>query len=128
MRTWIGKFITGIGVVHTLFGVLGFHGQLAVWLGEGLWNTVNGQAEREFPFWFLAFGILTIIFGLFVDWVERRHAELPRFLGWSFLGLTVTVVVIMPISGGWLMFPPAIGAICRASRSQRGSERSRAEV
>ncbi|MBI2839540.1 MAG: hypothetical protein HYX75_14595 [Acidobacteria bacterium] len=128
MRPWIGKFIGGIGVVHTLFGLLGFRGQLAMWLGEGLWNTVNGQAEREFPFWFLSFGILAIIFGLFVDWVERHFGELPRFLGWSFLGLTVAVVVIMPISGGWLMFAPAVGAIRRASRSRSGSERGRAGV
>lgn len=125
---WIGTFIVGIGVVHSLFGVLGFHGQLAIWLGEGLWNTVNGQAEREFPFWFLAFGILAIIFGFLVDWVERRHAELPRFLGWSLLGLTVAVVVIMPISGGWLMIAPAIGAIRRASRSGSGAGTGRAAV
>jgi len=118
-RAWIGKFIIGIGLVHTLLGVVFFADQFATWIDEGLWNTVNGQPEREFPFWFLSFGTLAIILGFLTDWIERRAADFPMFLGWSLLGLTVVMVFIMPASGGWLMFAPSIGAILR---SRTGSE------
>ena len=113
-NAWIGKLIIGIGVIHSAFGIIGFRSEYAQWFREGLWNSVQGQPNREFPFWFLAFGILSIILGAFVDWVEHKHADLPRFLGWSILLFTIMAVIIMPISGGWLLFAPAIGAIWRS--------------
>lgn len=115
-RRWIGRWIVGVGVVHTAFGLIFQRGTLAVLWGEGLVNTVNGQPEREFAFWFIFFGLLAILFGLLVDWCEKRQLGLPRFLGWALLVLTSVCVVIMPISGGWLLLPPAVGAM-RESRA-----------
>ena len=117
MRAWIGKFIVGIGVVHTTFGLVFLMPILLVLWQEGLVNTVNGQADREFAFWFLAFGVLAMIFGFFLDWFERNHVGLPAFLGWSLLVFTCLIVVIMPISGGWLMFVPAAGILWKAMRT-----------
>jgi hypothetical protein len=116
MKAWIGKTVVGIGVVHTLFGVVFMRETLALLWSEGLINTVNGQPRREFVFWFLAFGLLAIILGFFLDWTERRGIVPPRFLGWSLFILTVAVVTIMPISGGWLVFVPAVGLIIRSRR------------
>ena len=118
---WIGKTIFLIGVVHSLFGFVALRSTLAVLWNEGLINTVNGQPEREFVFWFMAFGIMAMIFGAFVNWCEKRCVPLPRFLGWSLLTFTIAVVTIMPISGGWLVLIPAIGAILRAD-SGRSTE------
>ena len=117
-RAWIGKAIVGIGAIHSAFGLVVFHAEYVRWFREGLWNTVNGQPYREFPFWFLAFGILTIIFGAFVDSVERKSENLPPFLGWSLLVFTIVVVFIMPISGGWLLLAPALGAIWQSKAAK----------
>ena len=114
MKAWIGKAIVGIGIIHCLFGVVFSRSTLALLWSEGLINTVNGHPEREFAFWFLAFGLLAIILGSFINWTERKGIIPPPFLGWSLFVLTVAVVTIMPLSGGWLVFIPALGAIIRS--------------
>jgi hypothetical protein len=116
MKAWIGKATIGIGIIHCLFGLVFMRSTLALLWSEGLINTVNGQPKREFVFWFLAFGLLAIILGFLIDWMEREGIIPPPFLGWSLLALTVAVVTIMPISGGWLVFIPAIGLILRSRR------------
>jgi hypothetical protein len=122
---WIGKAIFLIGVVHSTFGVVVHRSTFAVLWSEGLIATVDGQPEREFMFWFMAFGLLAMIFGAFVNWCERRRLPLPGFLGWTLLAFTTVIVAIMPVSGGWLVFIPAMGAILRA-RSERSDRRNAA--
>lgn len=114
MRSWIGKSVVFIGIVHSVFGFVVFRSTIRVLVGEGLVNTVNGQPEREFAFWFLFFGFMAIIAGLLIDWCERNFGMLPSFLGWSLLALTFVCVTIMPVSGAWAIFVPAIGAIMRS--------------
>jgi hypothetical protein len=114
MRSWIGKSVVFIGAVHCMFGLVVFRSTLAELFGEGLINTVNGQPEREFAFWFLFFGFMAIIAGALIDWCERTVGMLPGFLGWSLLTLTVVCVTIMPVSGAWAIFVPAIAAIMRS--------------
>lgn len=117
MQAWIGKSVVFIGIVHSVFGFVVFRSTLAELVREGLVNTVNGQPKREFVFWFLFFGFMAIIAGALTDWCERNFGKLPGFLGWSLLALTLTCVTIMPVSGAWLLFVPAVGAIFRARKS-----------
>ncbi|MDH3745165.1 MAG: DUF6463 family protein [Acidobacteriota bacterium] len=109
MKRWIGRWILGVGVVHTLFGLVVFRGTWQTLWAEGLFNTVNGQPEREFPVWFLSAGILTMLFGSLVDWVEGQGWPVPRSVAWGLLGMTVLILVIMPVSGGWLLLPAVMG-------------------
>ena len=104
----------GVGAVHSVFGLVFLGDTLAILWNEGLFNTVNGQPEREFAFWFVFFGLLTILLGAVVDWTEVSKAGLPQVFGWALLGLTLICVTVMPISGGWLLLPPALGAIRRS--------------
>ena len=121
---WIGKALFFVGVIHSLFGLVVLRSILGVLWNEGLINTVNGQPDREFAFWFIAFGILTMIFGAFVNSCEKRNVPFPRFFGWTLLAFTTVIVTIMPISGGWLVLIPAIGAVFRTGA--RGSSEQRA--
>jgi len=118
MKAWIGKAIIGVGIIHTIFGLLGFRKTLGTLFQEGLFNTVNGQVEREFVFWFLALGIFAILLGLLVDWCEKNALRLPSYFSWAFLFIISLFVFIMPISGGWLLFIPAIGMILRTRGNQ----------
>ena len=122
MRVWIGKFIVTVGIIHAVFGLVVFRGTLNILLAEGLINTVNGQPDRELAFWFIAFGILAILLGALTDWCERRRVGLPQFLGWSLLGFTALLLLIMPISGAWLLLVPSMGAIVRVGRSVVGRD------
>lgn len=112
---WIGRWILAVGLIHCTFGLVVFRATWRALVSEGLVNTVNGQPEREFPFWFLAFGLFAILFGALVDWLEARGVGLPAFVGWGLLAMTAIFLVVMPISGVWLLIPPVVGAL-RAGR------------
>ena len=113
MNIWIGSTIIFIGILHTILGVVFLRSVLLVLWQDGLFNTVNRQPEREFCFWFLFGGIAMILIGALVKWIEKQGILWPHFLGWSLLTIAAVVVFIMPASGGWLLFVPAIGAILK---------------
>ncbi len=100
-------YIAGVGIAHTVFGLVGLRGTFADLVRDGLVNTVNGQPEREFAFWFVATGLFLVLFGAVIDWFERGGYPLPGFLGWALGVLSVAGVLIMPASGWWLFFVPA---------------------
>ena len=117
MVAWIGKWLFAVGVIHLTFGLVFMHDILALLWSEGLWNTVNGQPPREQVFWFLCTGIMLLIVGVLVNQVERSGLAIPRFVTWTFAGLVVAGVVVMPISGIWLLIPPVAGLVIRRQRS-----------
>ena len=115
-RRWIGRWIAGVGVVHTLFGLVVFAPTWRRLAAEGLFNTVNGQPDREFPFWFLVSGLLMLLFGLLLDRLEARAQAIPGFAVWGLTALTAACLVVMPISGVWLLVPPVIGLLAGSKR------------
>jgi len=115
---WIGKWLFAVGVIHLTFGLVFMHETLALLWSERLWNTVNGQPPREAVFWFLCTGIMLLIVGGLVNQAERQGFVIPRFVTWSFAGLVVVGVVVMPISGIWLLIPPAAGMVFRRRKSE----------
>lgn len=118
MNTWIGKAVVFISVIHTIYGLVVFRSAVTKIAAEGFFNAVSGYQEREIAFWFLFFGFLCGIAGLMIDWSERAIGALPGFLGWSLLAFSVAFVIIMPKSGAWMLFVPAVGAIWRSLDGQ----------
>jgi Family of unknown function (DUF6463) len=88
---------------------------------EGLWNTVDGVQGRPLAFWFLAAGLQLILLGALTDWIEARRPrmQLPRFFGWTLLAFAVGGIVLLPVSGFWLLLPPALGILTRRGRRMR---------
>ena len=116
MTRWIGRWIMGVGIIHVAFGFVVFGEQLLAIVRDGVWNAVDGHAGRPLAFWFVFVGLLTIVFGSLVDWAEGHGMPTPRRLGWSFLIVVVLAIVTMPVGGGWLLLPPAVGAFMRSRR------------
>jgi hypothetical protein len=52
-----------------------------------------------------------------VNQVEREGLTIPRFVTWSFAGLVFVGVIVMPISGIWLLIPPVAGLVIRRQQS-----------
>ena len=115
---WIGKWLFAVGVIHSLFGIAFMRGTLAMLWSERLFNTVNGQPEREAVFWFLCTGFLLLIAGTLIDYIERRNLGIPRFVSWAFVVLSVVGLVVMPYSGIWLFVPPVIGMLFGGGKNE----------
>ncbi len=117
MRRWIGRWILAVGVIHTLLGAWLFRRPLGDIARDGFWNAVDPYPGRPLAFWFVFGGLTTLLLGALIDWLEAQRPErLPAFLGWGLLGLGLAAAVLMPVSGGWLLLPPAAAAILRSKR------------
>ncbi len=116
MMRWIGPSLIGIGVFHTILGGMLFAEPWQAIVLSGVWNSLGIDPLRHAAFWFMVDGIWVILLGLVVDWLEvRTVGELPKCLGWGLLVLAIGGIVILPISGVWLLLPVAIGSLRRVT-------------
>ena len=117
MKRWIGRWLVGVSVAHTLFALVVFNKQLMSIVQRGVLNTVHGDALTAIAVWFVLFGGALLICGLAVDALEQRSSyPLPKSIGWSLLALSVAGVCLMPVSGFWLAFPPAFAILASRHR------------
>ena len=114
MKRWIGRWIVGVGILHTLFGVIMGISTLWAISHEGIWNSIDGHPGRPEVYWFFVSGFLLALLGALVSWLEVRGLTPPRSFAWGFLALLIVMLVLMPASGTWLLLPPALGLIARA--------------
>ncbi len=122
MRRWVGRWIIGVGIIHTAFGIAMFREPLLAILRDGVWNAVDGHPGRPLAFWFVFLGLFTMVFGSLVDWMEGRDLSLPRFASWAFFVLVVLGIVTMPVGGGWLLLPAGLAVAARSYRRGTGAE------
>lgn len=118
MKHWIGRWLIGVSIIHTLFAVVVFGEVLLSVVQRGVFNTVGTDPLVGAVIWFVLFGAVLFICGLAVSALERSSpSPLPKSLGWSMLALGALGVILMPASGFWLVFPPAIAVLARKSNA-----------
>ncbi|HZB10963.1 MAG TPA: DUF6463 family protein [Rubrobacter sp.] len=128
MRRLCGRLLMATGALDVLY-VLVFHSrQLAAIAQDGFFDAIGPNVayatfDRETAFWHLAFGLMAIILGGLIHWAQARTGTLPAFLGWSLLALSVAALVLMPVSGFWIVLPQAVLMILvsRRGHSRTGS-------
>jgi hypothetical protein len=114
MRHWIGPWLMGVAVVHTGFAITMFGDALRTVIARGVFDSVGSDPMIGAVIWFVLFGVMLFVCGLAVAALDRvTGGELPKPLGWSLLALATLGVVLMPASGFWLAFPPAIAVLAR---------------
>lgn len=113
MKHWIGRWLIAVAAIHTLFAIVVFRNVLSSIIKRGVFNTVGNDSMTGVVVWFVLFGAVLFICGLAVSALERSSLNLPASLGWSLLALSVLGVVLMPASGFWLAFPPALAILLR---------------
>lgn len=118
MTRWIGRWLMSVAVLHEAIAVVQYHDVLATVAQRGVFNTVAGEPEIGAVVWSLLFGMVAFIGGLAVSALERSGAALPKSLGWCLLALAVAGAVLVPVSGFWLVFPPAIAIMTRKSSTR----------
>lgn len=119
MKHWIGRWLVAVSVLHTLYAFVIFRSVFSFVIQRGVFNTVGNDPRIAAAVWFVLFGAALFVCGLAVSALEQSSPNrLPASLGWSLLALTVLGVVLMPASGFWLVFPPAVAIILRKPRIQ----------
>ncbi len=108
MKNWIGKWLVGVSILHTAFAVAAYGKVYASMAASGIVGSGLRSALNSAASWFLLFGLLTLALGLAASALERSSHPLPKSLGIVLLALAACGVVLMPVSGFWLMFPPAL--------------------
>lgn len=113
-----GSLLIGVAVLHAAFGAWFGRGPLAGMLSDGIFNSVDSHSERGLVFWFLMVSPLLLLLGQLCMFLAERGITPPRWLGFEVLLLTVGCALLMPVSGFWLLIPPA-ALLLRASVERR---------
>lgn len=115
-QRWIGPCLLGVAALHTAVGLLLFTPVLAELLRLGWWDSVGGHALRGAVVWFLLFGAPLALLATLVRPLQQvAQWRALRHLGWGLLALAAFGASLMPVSGFWLVLPPAL-ALLRAPR------------
>lgn len=104
MKNWIGKWVMFVALAHTAFGIMLFGGVYRELLARGLYNAVSSE-KIGLAVWFALFGVLLFVVGLLLSALESNRSRIPGSVGIALLLLTVLGIVLMPVSGFWLMLP-----------------------
>jgi hypothetical protein len=119
MYRFTGQILMLIGVLHTLVGLLTYASPLVDIARDKVFNAVGPHTDRQAAVWFLMTGAALLLSGYLTHWTQRRTGTLPAALGWSLLAIAAVGLVLMPISGFWLIVPAAVLALA-ASRHGSG--------
>lgn len=120
MKRWIGRWMIGTSILHTLFAAFVFwETWIQIWQ-YGVLDTVKENVAIAAPVFFLLWGLIYFVFGTTVDFFEKKqNKSLPLTLGWGLFINGLIAVVLIPESGFWLLFPPAIAIILEKFRKSR---------
>jgi hypothetical protein len=115
-----GDALAAVGVFHTVAGLAKYRQVLREMAQDRLVDVVKGDHERGEALWFLMSGASVFLTGRLARWTELRTGTLPASTGWMLLGIGAVGSTLLPRSGFWSIFVPAILAI---GVTRRGSGR-----
>ena len=117
MYKHIGNLLMATGVLHNVVGVVGFRRQLSAIHRERYFNTVDRDLERNAAFWFLITGVQLMILGQQTRVVQKQAGAVPASLGWNLLAISVPGIIVMPVSGFWLVLAQGLLVLSGARRA-----------
>jgi hypothetical protein len=115
LTRWVPRLIDGLAVVHLAYGVAApeMADALRGIVAGGVVNTVAGQPAHGLWMWSMATGVALLGLGEVARWAAKETGRLPARLGGWLLALAVPMVVLEPVSGGWLV--GALGLLALAA-------------
>ena len=114
MKRWIGRWLIAVSILHVIFAIAVFRKVFALVVERGLVNAVGADPLSQLAVWFILFGAMLFISGVSIDALERASSNhVPKLIGWCLLGLGALGAALLPVSGFWLIFPPAIAVLVR---------------
>ncbi len=118
IKVWIGKWIMTVATLHSIFGLWKYSSQFKDMISQGFWASAN-TAEHKLAVWFVLFGIAFFVLGQYIH--QRESAsENPLITSAILLLLVVTSgVILIPVSGFWLLLPPVITLFINRMRTNK---------
>ncbi|MBI4547829.1 MAG: hypothetical protein HY707_07615 [Ignavibacteriae bacterium] len=119
-----GPTLILIGVIHTLFGLIGGYSTWKEMAQIGFIDSVGSRIPHSsMIFWFTFVGPMTILIGHLCVRIEGiLQRPLPLFIGIElFILSTIGVVLDGPDSGFWLVLATAVNMIVAGKRAQNAS-------
>ena len=91
-------------LIHQTVGLIVGWSTLRRRVRAGLWNGIDQDFEFQVLFWFFLFGVLLIMLGLVVNYLNTTwHRPAPAWLGWWLVAMSSAALPLMPVSGFWLV-------------------------
>lgn len=117
MKYWKGRWLIGVSLLHLLFVLVVYGNVIRSMVQHGLVKSVTNTTTAAVA-WILLFGVLLFICGLAIASIERNASGVvPKAIGLGLFVVAVLAVVLMPASGAWLIFPPAIAILIQKTTS-----------
>jgi hypothetical protein len=138
--SWTGEALIGCGVLHTLVGVLlgwpalreiasrrvinsayqvDFHTLPHYGYPDWVTGFVRDGGDVPRVVWFLWSGFPWMMLGYWARRLERGTGEsMPEWLGWSLLVYAGAALLLLPVSGFWLVASVAVYAIVIARSAE----------
>lgn len=113
-RPWKGRWLLAVALLHTLAAAVMFAPQWQILWQRGVFNAVADDMHLGAAVWFLLFGAVLALLAWEVTALESSQPAVAlRPMGWCLLALVLAGVVLMPVSGFWLVLPPALALLVR---------------
>jgi len=93
-----------VALGHTAVGIAFFGSVYRELLAKGLYNSISSE-KAGLAVWFALFGVVLFVVGMLISALASSSSSIPKSVGIALFLLTVLGVVLMPVSGFWLMFP-----------------------
>ena len=104
-KKYAGEWMLATAGLHTVVGVLVGPAQFAEIAQSGFFNAIDPHFDRMAIFWFLSYGALLFVIGGMMRWAQQQAGRQPAWMAWVLWGMGIPSVILMPLSGLWLLFP-----------------------
>ncbi|MFK7803416.1 MAG: DUF6463 family protein [Anaerolineae bacterium] len=104
-KEYAGEWMIATAGLHTVIGLLVGTTQFAAIAKSGFFNAIDPHFDRMAIFWFLSYGFLLLLIGGMMRWAQQQTGRQPSWLAWFLWGMAIPSVILMPLSGLWLLFP-----------------------
>lgn len=112
MKKLSANLLILIAIIHSIFGIVIGLPYLKEIAQAGFFNAVDPHPYRMAIVWFLFTGFVLMILGQLALSLEN----IPNSVAWSLFSLSLIGLILMPISGFWLVLALAIYIIASNSK------------